>query len=132
MLKLGKPAKIRICQLGISQRGDRRMAINYIELVKSLIEEQAKIQQSSEISLEIIFDDLRKHYLLVQVGWHNNHWIYGCLLHLDIINNKVYIQQNNTEISVAEQLVKLGIPKTDIVIGFHSPFKRKFTEYAIN
>jgi len=52
------------------------MAINYSELVKSLIEEQAKIQQSSEISLEIIFDDLRKHYLLVQVGWHNNHWIY--------------------------------------------------------
>jgi hypothetical protein len=66
MLKLGKPAKIRIYQLGISQRGDRRMAINYIELVKSLIEEQAKIQQSSEISLEIIFDDLRKHYLLEQ------------------------------------------------------------------
>ena len=62
----------------------------------------------------------------------NNHWIYGCLLHLDIINNKVYIQQNNTEISVAEKLVELGIPKTDIVIGFHSPFKRKFTEYAIN
>jgi predicted nucleic acid-binding protein len=59
------------------------MAINYSELVKSLIEEQAKIQQSSEISLEIIFEDLRKHYLLVQVGWHNNHWIYGCLLHYD-------------------------------------------------
>jgi hypothetical protein len=33
---------------------------------------------------------------------------------------------------VAEKLVELGIPKTDIVIGFHSPFKRKFTEYAIN
>jgi hypothetical protein len=73
------------------------MAIHYSELVKSLIEEQAKIQQSSEISPEIIFDDLRKHYLLVQVGWHNNHWIYGCILHLDIINNKIYSNSHTGE-----------------------------------
>lgn len=29
------------------------------------------------------------------------------------------------------ELVKQGVPKQDIVIGFHSPFMRKFTEYAV-
>ncbi|MCC5617880.1 XisI protein, partial [Nostoc sp. CHAB 5836] len=32
---------------------------------------------------------------------------------------------------VGEDLVNLGIPKQDIVIGFHSPFKRQFTDYAV-
>ncbi|MFN9599515.1 MAG: element excision factor XisI family protein, partial [Dolichospermum sp.] len=32
---------------------------------------------------------------------------------------------------IGEDLAKLGIPKQDIVIGFHSPFKRQFTDYAV-
>ncbi|MGB3534591.1 MAG: element excision factor XisI family protein [Microcoleaceae cyanobacterium] len=53
------------------------------------------------------------------------------MLHLDIINGKIYIQQNNTEQDIAPILVEFGVPKEDIVIGFHSPFKRQFTEYAV-
>ncbi|MEB3249760.1 MAG: element excision factor XisI family protein, partial [Merismopediaceae bacterium] len=28
--------------------------------------------------------------------------------------------------------VKAGVPKQDIVVGFHSAFMRQFTEYAVN
>ncbi|MEA5468478.1 XisI protein [Spirulina sp. 06S082] len=104
------------------------MAIDYGELIEKTIQEKAKLYDS--VPIETICDREKNHYLLVQVGWVNNHWVYGCLFHLDIIGGKVYIQQNNTEISIANDLVKLGVPKTDIVLGFQSPFKRKFTEYA--
>lgn len=106
--------------------------MNYSKILQDLIQEQAELHRTSDVAVETIFDLQRNHYLLVQVGWNKSHWIYGCLLHLDIINHKIYIQQNNTEISMAERLVELGVSKTDIVIGFHSPFKRQFTEYAIN
>ena len=33
---------------------------------------------------------------------------------------------------LAEELVQLGVSKDDIVLGFHSPSRRKFTEYAVN
>ncbi|HBC41894.1 MAG TPA: hypothetical protein DCZ88_08360 [Pseudanabaena sp.] len=36
------------------------------------------------------------------------------------------------EIDFAEELVNQGVPKQDIVIGFYSPFMRKFTEYAVS
>jgi XisI protein len=52
-------------------------------------------------------------------------------VHLDIKDGKIWIQQNNTEREIAEELVGMGVPKSDIVIGFHSPFKRKFTDYAV-
>lgn len=107
------------------------MVMNYSELIQNLINEQAELRRSGYVAVETIFDKDQHHYLLVQVGWVNGHWVYGCIFHLDIIEGKIYIQQNNTELSVASKLVDLGVPKTDIVLGFHSPFKRKFTEYAV-
>jgi XisI protein len=108
------------------------MDVNYSEIIQKVICEQASIHRSGDVAIETVFDTERHHYLLVQVGWTNGHWVYGCALHLDLIGDKIYIQQNNTECSIAERLVELGIPKDRIVIGFHSPFKRQFTEYAVS
>ena len=44
----------------------------------------------------------------------------------------MWIQHNGTEIEIADELVKAGIPEDDIVIGFHSPYKRKFTKFAVS
>ena len=52
-------------------------------------------------------------------------------MHFDIQNEKIWIQYNGTEELVAETLVELGVPPSDIVIGFYSPFKRQFTSYAV-
>ncbi len=54
------------------------------------------------------------------------------MLHIDIKDNKIWIQHNSTEIPVAEELAERGIPKESIVIGFHSPFMRQFTEFAVS
>ncbi len=37
---------------------------------------------------------------------------------------------NGTEDDIAADLVAAGVPKSDIVLGFQSPFMRQFTEYA--
>jgi hypothetical protein len=52
-------------------------------------------------------------------------------MHFDIQDGKIWIQYNGTEDSVAERLVEMGVPPSDIVLGFHSSFKRQFTRYAV-
>ncbi|WP_460200716.1 element excision factor XisI family protein [Scytonema sp. NUACC21] len=47
------------------------------------------------------------------------------------MQGKIWIQYNGTEEALAERLVELGVPRSDIVLGFHSPFKRQFTSYAV-
>ncbi|MEB3231915.1 MAG: element excision factor XisI family protein [Leptolyngbyaceae bacterium] len=47
-------------------------------------------------------------------------------------DEKNWIQGNGTEDDLAQELVELGVPKTDIVIGFHAPELRKYTEYAVS
>ena len=31
---------------------------------------------------------------------------------------------------ITHELVELGVPKSDIVLAFHAPYKRKFTGFA--
>ncbi|MBR8834270.1 MAG: XisI protein [Stigonema ocellatum SAG 48.90 = DSM 106950] len=105
---------------------------HYRQIVQQLLREYAAIDSGDDdVKTQIIFDTERDHYQLVNVGWKNQHRIYGCFLHIDIQDGKVWLQHNGTENEVAEDLVNLGIFKHDIVIGFHSPFKRQFTDYAV-
>ncbi|MBE8967786.1 XisI protein [Nostoc sp. DSM 114167] len=104
----------------------------YQEIIQQLLKEYAAISsQDSEVETQLIFDTERHHYQLVNVGWKNQRRVYGCFIHLDIKDGKVWLQHNGTENEVGEDLANLGIPKQDIVIGFHSPFKRQFTDYAV-
>jgi XisI protein len=105
----------------------------YREAVQKLLQDYAAFgQDDQEVDTELILDTIRDHYQLVHVGWHNESRVYGCVLHLDIKDGKVWLQHNGTENDIAAELVEMGIPTTDIVIGFHSPFKRQFTEYAVS
>jgi hypothetical protein len=52
-------------------------------------------------------------------------------LHLDIKDGKIWIQHDGTEIGIANELVKLGVPKEDIVLAFHEPFVRPYTGFAV-
>lgn len=105
---------------------------NYSKIIQTLLNQYCQLRSSrSEVDTEIIVDTEHHHYQLVQVGWQNNHRVYGCILHLDIKGGKIWLQHNGTERQVADDLVGLGVPKQDIVLGFHSPSKRKFTEFAV-
>jgi hypothetical protein len=57
--------------------------------------------------------------------------VYGCVLHLDIKQGKIWIEQNMTEMRVAQELVDLGVAKKDIVLGFQAPEMRQYTDYAV-
>lgn len=83
-----------------------------------------------EIRNEAVFDEQNDRYLVVSVGWDRPRRVHSCLLHVDIQDGKVWIQEDNTEDGIALELEEAGIPKADIVLGFHEPEVRQYTEYA--
>lgn len=54
------------------------------------------------------------------------------MLHIDIKDGKIWIQHNGTERRIAQDLLELGVPKQDIVLAFHSPTRRKYSDFAVN
>jgi hypothetical protein len=105
---------------------------HYRQLIQELLTTHSEIDFGNpELESELVFDHSRDRYQLVQVGWYDEQRIYGCILHLDIRNNKIWIQHDGTEGGIALELIDRGVPKQDIVLGFHSPFKRQFTDFAV-
>ena len=104
----------------------------YRGYIQNLLIEYAQGSPSDEeVETQLIFDQERDHYQVVYTGWKNRHPMYGCVLHLDIKNGKIWIQQNGTEIGIADELVKLGVPKEDIVLAFHEPLMRQYIGFAV-
>ena len=107
----------------------------YRQSIQTLITEYAEVRNSvkDDVEAEIIFDEKRDRYQLIYIGWDydNKRRIFGPVLHFDIKDGKIWIQWNGTEDDVAEKLVGMGVAKENIVIGFHPPSLRKYTEYAI-
>jgi hypothetical protein len=104
----------------------------YREIIESTLLEYTKIPYAyGNIQTEAVFDRNHDRYLLVNVGWDNGKRVHGSLVHIDIINDKVWIQRDGTEHGIAKELVKAGIPKDRIVLGFRPAEIRQYTEYAI-
>ena len=106
---------------------------NYQEIIEKVIADYADfLGEDENVQIELVFDKSRDRYLLVETGWENGRRIYGTLLHLDIINGKIWIQQDGTEEGIATELVALGVPKDRIVLGFKSLQRRQITEFAVS
>lgn len=84
------------------------------------------------VETQLVVDTQQDHYQLVNVGWNNGQRVYGVVIHIDLKDGKIWLQQNLTDQLVAEDLVKLGIPKEQIVLGFQPVYMRKYTEFAVN
>jgi hypothetical protein len=106
-------------------------ADEYRRHIQHLLTERAKLVWDKRIQAETIFDIERDHYQLVYVGWRESKRVYGTVLHVDIIDGKIWIQQDGTEVGIANQLVELGVSKQDIVLGFDPPKMRHYTEFAV-
>ncbi|MFN6565100.1 MAG: XisI protein [Nostoc sp. ChiSLP01] len=104
--------------------------INYRELVQTILKGHSIHDSNDNTEVQLIFDTERDHYQVIHLGWEELRRVYGCIIHVDIKDGKIWIQRDGTEVGVANELVTAGVPKQDIVLGFHAPYKRKFTEFA--
>jgi len=103
----------------------------YRRIIERVLTEYAQIPYAyGDIQSQTIFDRAGDHYLLMNVGWDKRR-IHGCLVHIDIIDGKCWIQRDGTEDGIATELEAAGIPKEHIVLAFRSPEIRKYTGYAV-
>jgi hypothetical protein len=106
---------------------------DFYKIIYPILSEYAALPYRYEnLKHKLIVSDDKKDYLLMTIGWDNNVKVHGCLVHLEIINNKIWVHRDGLEDGIASDLVRAGIPKSDIVLAFHPPDIRKFTEFAVS
>lgn len=105
---------------------------HYRQIVQQILSEHAEhVPSQGEIESIPVLDQNRDQYLLVDFGWDRNGRVFTVSIYMRIHNGKIWIEQDNTDANIAEQLVAAGIPAGDIVLGFYRPERREITDFAV-
>lgn len=105
----------------------------YRDIIQSTLLEYTKIPYAyGDLQCRLIISEDRNDFLLITLGWEDNIQVHGCLVHLQIIGDKIWIYRDGIEDGIANDLLSAGIPKEKIVLGFHPPEVRQYTEFAVN
>ncbi|MGI8980880.1 MAG: XisI protein [Pirellulaceae bacterium] len=92
----------------------------YRQVVEQVIREYASHKPSNgQIQSEAVIDREGDHYQVLNVGWDQVERVHDTIIHVDIVEGKIWIQCNNTDRLLADELVEAGVPKEDIVLAFH-------------
>ena len=69
----------------------------YRTLIKRLLEQHAQyVPATGHIEMETIFDEYHDRYQLMAIGWQGNRRVHGCVIHIDLKGEKVWIQHDST------------------------------------
>ncbi len=104
----------------------------YEKAILNILDDYTQIRYSNiDAENKLIADKQNHRYQVVTIGWDKNKFVHDCPMHMEIIDGKIWIQRNMTEIDVAEVLIEQGVAKSDIVLGFLSPKMREYSDYAL-
>jgi hypothetical protein len=66
-----------------------------------------------------------------ELSWHGGRRVHGSIIHIDILDGKVWLEYNGTDARIGEELVAAGIPRDAIVLGFQPEELRSLTGFGV-
>jgi XisI protein len=105
----------------------------YPELIKQILTDYIELTNlHSHLDLEqfLIVDEAKANYIWMNLGWQNGERVTGMTVYVRIRDRKFWIEEDLTEDGIANDLVQAGVPHEDIVLVFHEPKMRKYTDFA--
>ena len=105
----------------------------YREKIRYILADYVSVPYSrGDIESRLIIGNDENNYLVMTLGWQDKKRVHGCIIHLEIIEDKIWIHRDGTEYGIANELVNAGISKDKIVLGFHPANIRPYTDFAVN
>ncbi len=97
------------------------------QIIENALAECAAVSYAyRNVETQTVFDRRSDHDLLMSVGRDAGKRVHGCLVHVDIIDDKIWIQSDGTEYGISTDLVRLGIPPERIVLAFSASGPRPY------
>ena len=106
----------------------------YREIVKQSLSRYVDLinrRPKEGIETEVVFDEIRDHYILHTVGWRDAERVWNTTAYVRIRNGKFWIEVDWLEEGIATDLLEAGVPEEDIVLAFHHPQVRPLTGFAV-
>jgi len=107
--------------------------VKYEKLIKKYLNHYADMSGLPQTGPEdhVIFDDKHHRYMLFRTGWFKGKRVRAVSLYIRLYNQKIWVEEDWTENGIATDLLEANVPKEDIVLAFHHPEIRPYTEFAV-
>jgi hypothetical protein len=105
----------------------------YPKLVKRILTEYVELSNrhpNPDIETFLIVDESKAHYIWMNLGWQNGDRVTGMTVYVRIQSGKFWVEEDWTEDGIANDLIRAGVPKEDIVLAFHEPKMRRYADFA--
>ena len=105
------------------------------EIIHCLLEEYHALYAGADepgVETLIVRDDENGQYQLMRVGWRGETRLRRPVFYVRLKNAKIWIEEDWTQESIANELIAAGIPNEDIVLAFNPPEVRHLTEFAVS
>ncbi|MBC8141207.1 MAG: XisI protein [Armatimonadetes bacterium] len=102
------------------------------EIAFTVLREIREMYANAEPAFRVlsISDDATGNFLLMDEGWDKYKRVLRVWLHIELRDDLFWIQEDGTEIGVANLLLSAGIPASRIVLAFNHPSLRQHTDFA--
>jgi hypothetical protein len=105
---------------------------DYRKIIKEVLNGYAQRTYSSgKIRNYTVYDEAQDRYLVMSYGWEKLRRTHGCLIHVEIIDGKIWVQRDGTEDGVALDFTAAGISPQEIVIGYQPEIDRQYSGFAL-
>ena len=105
----------------------------YPNLIMRILTEYVDLynrQPKPGVEAVLVMDEHRGHYVWLKLGWENGRRVKYITVYVRIRDGRFWIEEDLTEEGIATDLVRESVPKEDIVLAFHDPETRKYTDFA--
>lgn len=99
----------------------------YRQILAATVNRHAAFQPANgEITTHAVCDAANGEYMTVDVGWNEKgRRVYDVVLHFRLQNGTVFVERDNTDAEVVNELLKAGIRREDVVLAFNAvPYQK--------
>ena len=106
--------------------------LDYGKLLREILSQKINlVKPTSKLAEILVADDENGVFAWQAFGWVNGERQSYQRFFARLSGNKIYIEEDWTEEGIATLLMEKGVPAQDIVLEFHPPEMRQYTEFAL-
>ena len=97
---------------------------HYREIIHRMLKEYYSFLTQltkTDVDTEILCDDHNGQYMMMRIGWRGETRVHRPLFYLRLKNGKIHVEEDWTKEGIAHELVRAGVPASDIVLAFNPP-----------
>lgn len=107
--------------------------IEYPKLIKQILTDYIELcnrRPDRDVETFLLVDEQKGHYVWMNLGWQKGDRVLGATVYIRLHNGKIWIEEDWTEAGIATDLLRAGVDREDIVLAFHEPGMRQYTDFA--